>query len=79
MAKNLILGTILPRSAQIWAPKIFFLNFTSTSSYKSYAICRKANEQNFAKKWQKPNFGPSYSLFDPHMGPQNIFREFYLY
>ena len=49
MAKNLILGKILPRSAQIWAPKLFFLNFTSTSSYTSYAIWRKANEQNFAK------------------------------
>ena len=30
MTKNLILGPILAHLAQIWVPKIFFLNFTVT-------------------------------------------------
>ena len=33
MAKNLIWGLILTRLAQIWVPIIFFVGFTSTSSY----------------------------------------------
>ena len=32
MVKNLILGTILARLAQIWVPKVFFVDFNSTIS-----------------------------------------------
>ena len=32
MAKNLILGLILACLAQIWAPQIIFVDFTSASS-----------------------------------------------
>ena len=76
MAKNLILGTILPRSAQIWAPKIFFLNFTSTSSYTSYAICRKANEQNFAKNGKNLISGPVMACLTHTWAPKIFFVSF---
>ena len=28
---------------------------------------------------KKPNFGPDFGLFGPHLGPQKFFHGFYLY
>ena len=31
------------------------------------------------KNYEKPNFGPNFGPFGPHLGPKNIFREVNLY
>ena len=59
MAKNLVSGAILASSTQIWATKIFLVNFISTRDAKHhfvklsfYEISNKAYEPNL-RKWQK--------------------------
>ena len=59
MAKNLVLGPILASSTQIWATKIFFINYISTRDAKHhfaklsfYEISNEAYEPNL-RKWQK--------------------------
>ena len=43
-----------------------------------YAISKKTNEPNM-RKWQKPIFTPNFGPFDPNLGPQISFCEFYPY
>ena len=73
MTKKEILGPILVRLTQTWAPKVSFVDFVSTSSQTvlSYPIQFKGKHMN--QTWEngkKPNFG---HIFDPNLPPPQFF------
>ena len=84
MAKVLISYPVLACLAQIWAPKICFVDFSSTSNqtlFQAIILCIywKTNEPNL-RKWPKAQFRASFLLLWPKCGPpKKIFRRFYLF
>ena len=75
MANNLVLGPVLTRLIQIWAPKIFFLCFISTRCRKLslYANSRKTYDPKSIKFEKKTHFGPDLRLLGPNSVHQKIF------
>ena len=51
--RKLILGQILANFAQIWAPQIYFMRFTSTNNYTLFQATILCNFQENFKKLQK--------------------------
>ena len=82
--KDLASSQSLIPLAQILAPKISFVNFTSTRCYKllkTIIVCN-FNENYWTrleKMAKKSSFGPRFGPVGPNLGPIVFFGGFYLY
>ena len=71
-------------SDPVFGPKSFFRKFyiyqqlNIVSGYHYMHFKRKLMNQ-ISENSEKPNFGPGFGPFVPHLGAQNYFRGFYLY
>ena len=73
MAKNLILRPILTLLAKIWAPKIFFVGFTSMLDIVTSYHCMRFQGKRMTQtqeNGEKPHFGPNLGSLGPNLGSQ---------
>ena len=82
MAKNLILGPIWARLAEIWAPKTFLwvlpqLDVRHCRRLTSHAISRKTNDPN-SRKGQNISFWACFRPLEPKFGLPNFLKKLWL-